>query len=82
MSRENKRKALGSQQPLNGQRVLRISQSRQNEARKDLLRLATVNVGSLSLRIRKIVEVMQEATREARGEGLWDMLYANDLVMT
>ena len=27
------------------------------------------------------VVVMQEATREARGEGLWD-LYADDLVIT
>ena len=25
---------------------------------------------------------MQEATREARGEGLWDLLYADDLVIT
>ena len=28
------------------------------------------------------VVVMQEATREARGEGLWDLLYADDLVIT
>ena len=27
------------------------------------------------------VVVMQEATREARGEGLWDLLYASDLVV-
>ena len=27
------------------------------------------------------VVVMQEATREARGEGLWDLLYAHDLVI-
>ena len=25
---------------------------------------------------------MQEATREARGEGLWDLLYSDDLVIT
>ena len=28
------------------------------------------------------VVVMQEATRAAGGEGLWDLLYANDLVIT
>ena len=28
------------------------------------------------------VVVMQEATRAARGEGLWDLLYADDLVIT
>ena len=28
------------------------------------------------------VVVMQEATKAARGEGLWDLLYANDLVIT
>ena len=27
------------------------------------------------------VEVMQEATRAARSEGLWDLLYTNDLVI-
>ena len=26
------------------------------------------------------VVVMQEATREATGEGLWDLLYADDVV--
>ena len=25
---------------------------------------------------------MQEATRAARGEGLWDLLYTDDLVIT
>ena len=48
MSRENKRKALSLRQPSNGQSVLRISGSQQNDVRKDILRLATVNVGSLS----------------------------------
>ena len=28
------------------------------------------------------VLVMQEATKKARGEGLWDFLYADDLVIT
>ena len=28
------------------------------------------------------VVVIQEATGKARGEGLWDLLYANDLVIT
>ena len=28
------------------------------------------------------VVVMQEVTRDARGEGLWDLLYADDLVIT
>ena len=28
------------------------------------------------------VVVMQEATREARGEGFWDLLYADDLAIT
>ena len=28
------------------------------------------------------VVVMQETTREARSEGLWDLLYADDLVIT
>ena len=59
MSRENRRKALSPRQPLNGQRVLRISRSRQNEVRKDLLRLAIVNVGSLSGRSRKVVDMFK-----------------------
>ena len=28
------------------------------------------------------VVVIQEATREARGEGLWDLLHADDLMIT
>ena len=28
------------------------------------------------------VAVMQEAAREARGEGLWDLLNVNDIVIT
>ena len=42
--------------------MLRISGSRQNEVRKDLLRLATVSVGSLSVRCREVV-VMFERRR-------------------
>ena len=59
MNRENRRKALSPQQPLNGQRLLRISDSRQNEVRKDLLRLATVNVGSLSGRNREVEDMFK-----------------------
>ena len=40
-----------------------------------------VNQGS-ALSPLLFVGVMQEATREARGEGLWDLLYADDLVIT
>ena len=36
-----------------------ISGSRQNEVRKDLLRLATVNVGSLSRRSGEVVNVFE-----------------------
>ena len=54
MSRENRRKALSPRQPLNGQRVLSISRSQQNDVRKDLLRLATVNVHFLSGRSREV----------------------------
>ena len=82
MSRENRKKALSPRQPLNGQRVLRISRSQQNEVRKDLLRLTTVNEGSFSGRSREVVdmferrrvdigclqEVMDQGTRVYRGD--------------
>ena len=55
MSRENRRKALSPWQPLNGQRMLRICGSRQNEVRKDPLILATVNLSALSGRSRELV---------------------------
>ena len=29
-----------------------------------------------------LVMVMQDATREKRGEGLWDLLYVDDLAIT
>ena len=61
MSRENRREALRTWQLLNGQRVLRISGSQQNEVRKDLLRLATVNVGALSGRIREVVDMFERS---------------------
>ena len=50
---------LNPQQPLNGQRVLRISRSQQNEVRKDLLMLVTVNVGALSGRNREVVDMFE-----------------------
>ena len=37
--------------------MLKISGSRQNEVRKNLLRLATVNEGSLSERSREVVDM-------------------------
>ena len=54
MSQENRRKVFSSWLPLIGQRVLRISGSRQNEVRKEVLRLATLNVGALSERSREV----------------------------
>ena len=64
MSQENRRKALSPRQPLNGQRIfegilLRTSGSRQNEVKKDLLRLGTVNVGALSERSREVVDMFE-----------------------
>ena len=55
MSRKNRRKALSHWQPFNGQRMLRICGSRQNEVRKDPLILATVNLSALSGRSRELV---------------------------
>ena len=66
MSPENKRKAVTPRQPLNGQRVLRISGFRQNEIRKDLLRLATVNVGSLSERSKEVVDMFEKRRVDIR----------------
>ena len=39
--------------------MLRISGSQQNEVRKDLIRLATVNVGTLSGRNRVVVDMFE-----------------------
>ena len=58
MSRENRRIALIPLQPLNGQRVLRISGSPQNEVTKELLRLTTVNVGALS-RSKEVMDMFE-----------------------
>ena len=58
MSQEIRRKVLSSQQ-----RVLRISGFPQNEVRKNLLKLATVNVGSLSDRSKEVVVDMFKRRR-------------------
>ena len=59
-------RAFSPRQLLNGQRVLRTYSSRQNKVRKDLLRLATVNVSALSGRSREVVD-MFERKREDIG---------------
>ena len=65
MKQENRRKALSPQQPLNGQWVLRISGSLQSKARKDLLRLATVDVATLTGRTMGVVDIFERRRVES-----------------
>ena len=41
-----------------------------------------VHQGSALSPLLFVVVMQSEATRESRGEGLWDLLYADDLVIT